>query len=191
METIKPSSICSTALLPGSAENTHFTHPPLKCSALIYSWNTEVMKGEKQKMQWSIPPVMFLQDSQRLMPQLRWALSFPGITHMTLPSDFLRKASCKPSGILKPDGDTVQLIFLRELSSSSGKLSFRYTTTYTQFFQTNNVSFREYTSHDKTIKRSKAMINLKVWRKGLPWWSSGKESTLQCRARRFDPWLGN
>lgn len=127
----------------------------------------KLWKGEKQKIH-SGPFLlsMFLQDSQRLMPQLQWALSFPRITHMSLPSDFLRKASCKPSGILKSDGDTVQLIFLRELSSSSGKLSFPYTTTYTQFFQTNKVSFREYTSHDKTIKRSKAMINLKVWRKG-------------------------
>ena len=26
---------------------------------------------------------------------------------------------------------------------------------------------------------------------GLPWWSSGKESTLQCRGYRFDPWSGN
>ena len=25
---------------------------------------------------------------------------------------------------------------------------------------------------------------------GLPWWSSGEESTFQCRGRRFDPWLG-
>ena len=23
---------------------------------------------------------------------------------------------------------------------------------------------------------------------GLPWWLSGKESTCQCRRRRFDPW---
>ena len=27
--------------------------------------------------------------------------------------------------------------------------------------------------------------------KGLPWWSSDWESTLQCREHRFDPWLGN
>ena len=26
---------------------------------------------------------------------------------------------------------------------------------------------------------------------GLPWWSSGKESALQCRGRGFDPWSGN
>ena len=25
---------------------------------------------------------------------------------------------------------------------------------------------------------------------GLPWWSSGKESALQCRGRGFDPWSG-
>ena len=27
--------------------------------------------------------------------------------------------------------------------------------------------------------------------RGLPWWSSGKESAFQCKGRRFDPWLGN
>ena len=26
---------------------------------------------------------------------------------------------------------------------------------------------------------------------GLPWWFSGKESTLQCGGRGFDPWSGN
>ena len=26
---------------------------------------------------------------------------------------------------------------------------------------------------------------------GLPWWSSGYESSLQCRGCRFDPWSGN
>ena len=26
---------------------------------------------------------------------------------------------------------------------------------------------------------------------GLPWWSSGKESALQCRGRRFNPWSGS
>ena len=26
---------------------------------------------------------------------------------------------------------------------------------------------------------------------GLPWWSSGWESALQCRRHRFDPWSGN
>ena len=31
----------------------------------------------------------------------------------------------------------------------------------------------------------------KNWFWGLPWWSSGKESALQCRGRRFDPWSGN
>ena len=24
----------------------------------------------------------------------------------------------------------------------------------------------------------------------LPWWSSSKESSCQCRSRRFDPWVG-
>ena len=24
----------------------------------------------------------------------------------------------------------------------------------------------------------------------LPWWLSGKESTCQCRRRKFDPWVG-
>ena len=28
-------------------------------------------------------------------------------------------------------------------------------------------------------------------KEGLPWWSSGKESVLQCRGHRFDPWSGN
>ncbi|XP_059941008.1 uncharacterized protein LOC132480641 isoform X2 [Mesoplodon densirostris] len=27
--------------------------------------------------------------------------------------------------------------------------------------------------------------------KGFPSWSSGKESTFQCRGRGFDPWSGN
>ena len=26
---------------------------------------------------------------------------------------------------------------------------------------------------------------------GFPWWSSGKESTFQCRGRGFNPWLEN
>ena len=25
---------------------------------------------------------------------------------------------------------------------------------------------------------------------GLPWWSSGEESTCQCRGHEFDPWSG-
>ena len=25
---------------------------------------------------------------------------------------------------------------------------------------------------------------------GLPWWLSNKESSCQCRRRRFDPWVG-
>ena len=28
------------------------------------------------------------------------------------------------------------------------------------------------------------------WIPGLPWWSSGEESTLQCRGRWFDPCWG-
>ena len=31
----------------------------------------------------------------------------------------------------------------------------------------------------------------KIVKSGLPWWSSGKESALQCRGRRFNPWSGN
>ena len=32
---------------------------------------------------------------------------------------------------------------------------------------------------------------LKCTQWGLPWWSSGWESILQCRGHRFDPWSGN
>ena len=31
---------------------------------------------------------------------------------------------------------------------------------------------------------------LKKTNHGFPWWSSGKESTCQCRGHRFDPWSG-
>ena len=34
-------------------------------------------------------------------------------------------------------------------------------------------------------------ITMKIEVKRLPWWSSGKESTLQCGGREFDPWSGN
>ena len=37
--------------------------------------------------------------------------------------------------------------------------------------------------------------NQSNWNEGPPWWSSGKESTFQCRGCRFnsipDPWSGN
>ena len=33
--------------------------------------------------------------------------------------------------------------------------------------------------------------NRKGIMRGLSWWSSGKESALQCRGRGFDPWSGN
>ena len=32
---------------------------------------------------------------------------------------------------------------------------------------------------------------LKICCRGLPWWSSGKESALKCRGHGFDPWSGN
>ena len=31
----------------------------------------------------------------------------------------------------------------------------------------------------------------RAWVMGLPWWSRGKESALQCRGCGFDPWSGN
>ena len=34
------------------------------------------------------------------------------------------------------------------------------------------------------------ILNFKGALKGLPWWLSGKESTRQCRRRRFNPWSG-
>ena len=37
---------------------------------------------------------------------------------------------------------------------------------------------------EKVLEKIVAMV-------GLPWWSSGKESALECRGHVFDPWSGN
>ena len=40
-------------------------------------------------------------------------------------------------------------------------------------------------------KQRKLKLGFKGKPWGGPWWSSGEESTLQCRGRGFDPWLRN
>ena len=46
-------------------------------------------------------------------------------------------------------------------------------------------------SSSELCLRWKKNHSLKIHSLGLPWWSSGKESALQCRGRGFDPWSGN
>ena len=43
---------------------------------------------------------------------------------------------------------------------------------------------------NRHLKRYSA-LQIKTIVRGLLWWSSGKESTFQCRGHGFDPWLGN
>ena len=42
---------------------------------------------------------------------------------------------------------------------------------------------------NKNIDRSQVILKKQL--QGLPWWSSGKESPLQCRGHGFHPWSGN
>ena len=40
------------------------------------------------------------------------------------------------------------------------------------------------------LLKKTAVSTFKIWRLGLPWWFSGKESTFQFRRHGFDPWSG-
>ena len=44
--------------------------------------------------------------------------------------------------------------------------------------------------HSKSYRLWQLAITIKNENRGLPWWLSGKESTCQCRRRRFNPWSG-
>ena len=46
-------------------------------------------------------------------------------------------------------------------------------------------------SENETRFSDPTTVLIKLLEGGLPWWSSGQESTFQCRGHRFDPWLGN
>ena len=46
-------------------------------------------------------------------------------------------------------------------------------------------------SESETRFSDPTTVTIKLLEGGLPWWSSGQESTFQCRGHRFDPWLGN
>ena len=39
-------------------------------------------------------------------------------------------------------------------------------------------------------KKKKDYTIFKKWEEGLPWWSSGYETALQCRGYWFSPWSG-
>ena len=44
---------------------------------------------------------------------------------------------------------------------------------------------------DIPLLHSKRVLKGDNLDRGLPWWSSGQESSLQCRGHRIDPWSGN
>ena len=71
-------------------------------------------------------------------------------------------------------------------------------TKVTVLWEPNHRSGTNYFYHNLSI-RSKSLGLVHNKEKGLhkdmsirelPWWLSGKESTSQCRRRRFDPWIG-
>ena len=54
-----------------------------------------------------------------------------------------------------------------------------------------NVSRNISNEKQREIRSEKKPQKPRTMGQGHPWWSSGEESTLQCRGCRFDPWLGN
>ena len=48
---------------------------------------------------------------------------------------------------------------------------------------------QELGNHLRGLKNIRITIKIEV--KGLPWWTSGKDSRSQCKGPGFNPWSGN
>ena len=58
---------------------------------------------------------------------------------------------------------------------------------YMSCFEGRNLS----TSHNKEKnKKRQRILGWIIYKRGFPWWHTGKESTFQARDREFDPWVG-